>query len=99
MSEKEVIQDRGHGPVFQPSFPGQKDVFLPDIEVPLHLEPMDRERLAELLSINLADPAGTSTLCNDQECTPPFGDKDDCELYVDGRCAALDHIKQLIVEE
>lgn len=34
-----------------------------------------------------------STLCCEKECAPPFGDKDDCEFYIDGKCTAKTYVK------
>lgn len=75
------------------------DGFEPAVEVTFRQEQMDRERLAELLDINLTDPSSTSSLCDNQECAPRFGDKDDCEFYVDGRCTAVDRIKHFVKEK
>lgn len=45
-----VLQPRiGQKIVFQPSFPGQEDVFLPDVEVCFRQEPTARKELFELL--------------------------------------------------
>lgn len=74
------------------------DGFEPEVEVTFRQEQMDRKRLAELLGINIA-PTGTSLLCDDRECVPPYGDKDDCEFYLNGGCTALERIKQLTVKE
>jgi len=36
---------------------------------------------------------GIPKKCADQECTPPCGDKDDCEMYVDGYCIGVDMLE------
>ena len=36
----------------------------------------------------LNGPAATSTFCRGKECAPPYGDKSDCEFYLDGKCTA-----------
>lgn len=38
--------------------------------------------------------------CAAQECAPPFGDKEDCEMYENGYCTALsdDTVRQPCIE-
>ena len=52
----------------------------------------------------LNDSTGTSTLCRDKACSPPYGDKSDCEFYLDGKCTAKPRVqdnvnKVLVVKE
>ena len=55
---KNVFQPREEEKiVFQPSFPGQVDVYLPDVEVCFRQDPASRAQLAELLGIDLIDPS------------------------------------------